>query len=209
MEGLFTTYPRVGFFKINFIIYLFCVTWVIIILIAPIISPPNSIDLGDDGVVGVDPRYENNHEQINLLENPIVRTVYHSGDQMCHQKNSRTFFIFENQMPYCSRCFGIFLGFAIGAGIVTFVVMDLKWWLLVLGLVPIGLDGGLQLITSYESNNIFRLLTGSLAGIVTLLAVGLMTVEVSNIIKYHLTRSIWAKRYTKGINNNPKNDIPP
>lgn len=47
------------------------------------------------------------------------------------------------------------------------------------GLIPIGLDGGLQLLTSYESNNLFRLLTGGLAGIVTTLALGWVIYDMS------------------------------
>ena len=35
-----------------------------------------------------------------------------------------------------------------------------------LGAIPIGLDGFTQLITSYESTNIVRLITGTLAGFV-------------------------------------------
>jgi len=34
------------------------------------------------------------------------------------------------------------------------------------GLVPIGVDGGLQLVTEYESNNLLRVATGLLAGMV-------------------------------------------
>ena len=33
-----------------------------------------------------------------------------------------------------------------------------------LAIIPIGLDGGIQLLTDYESNNILRLLTGAIFG---------------------------------------------
>ena len=123
-------------------------------------------------------------------------------------KESRSFLLNSNQMPYCARCFGIFLGFAIGAGIITFVIIDLKWWLLVVGLLPIGLDGGLQFITDYESNNILRLFTGSLAGIVTLIAVGLITVELSNLFKQQMINSILHKRYLKNFKITSKRHPP-
>ena len=111
------------------------------------------------------------------------RVVYDSGDYMCHQKNSRSFILGENQMSYCARCFGIFLGMAIGAAIATFVWIELKFWLVIGGMIPIGLDGGLQYITSYESNNLFRILTGSLVGIITMIVVGLVVTELSESMK--------------------------
>ena len=100
-------------------------------------------------------------------------------------------------MSYCSRCFAIFFGLAIGAAITTFIVFELKWWLILLGIIPIGLDGGLQLITTYESNNVFRLFTGGLFGAITTIAVGIVIVELSQSGKYWLTNKIWYKNYMK------------
>ena len=196
MLGLDRQLPMLGFFKLNFIVYLFCVVWLIILIVVTIVEPEDSIHFGDSDkqdIVGEDEHYYD----IEQLQNPFARIVYHSGDRMCHMKESRSFLINSNQMPYCARCFGIFLGFAIGAAITTFVIMDLKWWLLVIGLAPIGLDGGIQMITSYESNNIFRILTGSLAGIVTMIAVGLITFELSSIGKIWMSKRIWLKRQQK------------
>ena len=200
----YTQFPRFGFFKLNFILYLICVVWLLIFIISPMVEP---IHFGDEGrydMVGEDEHYYD----IEKFQNTFVKSVYHSGDRMCHMKESRSFLLNSNQMPYCARCFGIFLGFAIGAGIITFVIIDLKWWLLVVGLLPIGLDGGLQFITDYESNNILRLFTGSLAGIVTLIAVGLITVELSNLFKQQMINSILHKRYLKNFKITSKRHPP-
>jgi uncharacterized membrane protein len=186
--------PIFGFYKVNFIIYLIFATWIIIILLTPALEPPGSISFGDEGLVGPSEHYT----QIDTFQNPFMKSIYHSGDQMCHQKESRSFIIFENQMSYCARCFGIFLGMAIGAGIATFVWIELKWWFIIGGLIPIGLDGGLQLITSYESNNLFRILTGSLIGIVTMIAVGLVIIEMSESYKVRLVR----KKYDESLKKN-------
>ena len=97
------------------------------------------------------------------------------------------------------------MGFAIGAGFATFIVIDLKLWLLVVGLVPIGLDGGLQLVTSYESNNFFRVITGSLAGFVTVMAVGLITLEISKSVKYWLMKREWTKQNPERYSKKSKN----
>jgi uncharacterized membrane protein len=193
IPGPHTQFPIFGFYKINFIIYLVCVTWLIILIITPAVIPPDTIIFDNKGFVGIDEHYH----QIETIDNTFVRVVYHSGDQMCHQKSSRSLIVCENQMSYCARCFGIFFGLALGAAIATFVWIDLKWWLLVLGIIPIGLDGGLQLITTYESNNLLRLVTGSLLGIVTMLAVGLVVIELSEFAKLKL-------KYIKLKNKNQK-----
>ena len=171
-----------GFFKINFILYLIFLTWVLIIIFAPALEPTDTIHFGNKGLVGPEEKYDD----IESIQNPFLRVVYHSGDRMCHMKESRSLIINSNQMPYCARCLGIFLGLAIGAAIVTFVVIDLKWWILVAGLMPIGLDGGIQLVTSYESNNVLRISTGLLTGVVTMIALGLVTVEMADYFKLRI-----------------------
>ena len=176
--------PMFGFFKINFILYLICVTWVIILIITPLLEEPGTITYDDNGLVSQDEHYY----QIEGYSNPFGRVVYHSGDYMCHQKSTRSFIIWDNQMSYCARCFGIFIGMAIGAAISTFVWLEMKWWFVVGGIIPIGLDGGLQLITAYESNNLFRILTGSLMGIVTMVTVGLVVIELSQATKLWLSK---------------------
>ena len=182
--------------------------WLLLILIVPAVSEPGTIQFQEFdefenpiGKVG----FSEYHNDIEKIQNPLSRAVYNSGDRMCHMKSSRSFSINDNQMPYCARCFGIFLGFAIGAGFATFIVIDLKLWLLVVGLVPIGLDGGLQLVTSYESNNFFRVITGSLAGFVTVMAVGLITLEISKSVKYWLMKREWTKQNPERYSKKSKN----
>ena len=176
-----------GFNKINLVIYVICVTWLLIILITPAAQDQNTIRFGDNGLVSQDEYFH----QIEEIENPFIRTVYHSGDDMCHMKKSRSLFINSHQMAYCARDLGIFFGFALGAALVTFVRIDLRWWMLLIGLVPIGLDGGIQLVTSYESNNILRILTGSLAGVVTMLALGLVVAELSQDMQRWIAQKVW------------------
>jgi uncharacterized membrane protein len=200
MLGPVSRGPLGGFFKLNFILFLVCVSWVIIIFITPTLEPTDTIHFGDKGYTGLDEHYK----EIESLQNPFNRIVYHSGDRMCHMKESRSFIIGDNQMPYCARCFGIFFGLALGAAITTFIVIDLKWWLLLLGIIPIGLDGGLQLITSYESNNVLRIFTGTLFGLVTMLAVGLVMVEISASTKQWMLNKSWFNKYIKKHNKEVK-----
>lgn len=80
----------------------------------------------------------------------------------CHGLDSRSFHYKGQKFPLCARCTGELLGIFAALGSVAFVRPPL-WGLLVL-MVPMVLDGGIQMFTSYESGNIRRLITGTLFG---------------------------------------------
>jgi uncharacterized membrane protein len=81
------------------------------------------------------------------------------------------------KMPVCSRDIGLYLAMLIGGLIYPLArrLDDKTLWpsiFLILALVPIGLDGGVQLISDmgivpfvYESTNAIRLITGGIAGL--------------------------------------------
>ncbi len=158
---------------VGIIIFVIITIWSLGMIIAPLTLPPNSVnDL--TGTVGpVD-----NLDQTEDM-NGYARFYYQAGDTNCHTIKERSFFINGNQMPFCARDVAIFFGMALGMGIVLFVRFPIKLWWVIGGLIPIGLDGGLQLVTSYESNNLFRVLTGGLAGVITMLALGFVVYDIS------------------------------
>lgn len=80
----------------------------------------------------------------------------------CHQIPERSFFFRGYQFPVCARCTGIFLGGFIG--IIFFFIFSINWWICLLLLTPMVIDGGLQYIRVWKSNNILRVLTGFIAG---------------------------------------------
>jgi uncharacterized membrane protein len=166
---------------INFIAYFILVTWALIIVIVPYGIEPDTIKFGDDG-------YTTYTEHANAIDENItsefIQGIYNSGDSMCHQKESRTLLINGNQMPYCARCSALFWGIALGVAIVAVARIELKWWWIIGGLAPMGADGGLQLVTNYESNNILRIITGGMAGVVTGLAIGVIVFELTEIMEY-------------------------
>ena len=114
--------------------------------------------------------------------------IYGFGDLNCHQKYERSWELNGNQMPVCVRDVGIFFGFFVGSliwyrrGLNRWTITDsvisifpsifyesiyirgrrsIAVWLFAgMSIIPMGLDGGIQLITSYESNAIMRLITG-------------------------------------------------
>ncbi len=74
----------------------------------------------------------------------------------------RSFFVGGYQFPLCARCTGILVGHIIGLILLPIHVFGLIWGLL---MIPMVLDGGIQYLTSYRSNNIRRFLTGLLYGV--------------------------------------------
>lgn len=168
------------------IFFLFFLTWVLLQCIAPMSLPKGSVD-NLDGIVGV----KNNQEKIENMPSPWG-SIYSCGDSLCHQKPERSFFINENQMPFCARCTAIWLGIAIGLGLMTFYKIDLNEkfiFLILFGLIPIGFDGIGQLLGFWESNNFIRVATGLPIGIICGIAIGMIIDELGEIIISRKTKS--------------------
>jgi uncharacterized membrane protein len=123
--------------------------------------------------------------------------LYWIGDFNCHQKEERSIILNDNQMPYCARDVGMFLGMTAGAllmvwsrprfsiwetsvsmlpesalkkvkGVMPIFFFAVMFWGAFL--VPMMLDGGYQLLTDYESTNPVRIVTGFFGG----MALGVM-----------------------------------
>jgi uncharacterized membrane protein len=142
------------------VMFVLTATWLTLVVVSPFLVPSGTLtDLS--GRVG----YRDNSEVISELDT-IPRVVYWVGDSQCHQLVDRSYFLNDNQMPFCARDIGLFIGLAVASGIALFYVLAINPVFLLLGLAPIGVDGGLQLVTSYESTNALRLVTGIIAGLV-------------------------------------------
>lgn len=141
------------------LVFLLCSLWLVLVVVSPYLVPSGTlVDLS--GRVSV----RDNVEQFRNLD-PLPKAVYSIGDVECHQIKERSYFLNDNQMPFCARDLGLFMGLAGGFGLIAFYRFRLNPILLMLGLVPMGLDGGIQLVTDYESNNPLRLMTGIVAGV--------------------------------------------
>ncbi|MCQ5375427.1 MAG: DUF2085 domain-containing protein [Methanomassiliicoccales archaeon] len=140
--------------------FILFVGWFLIIIISPFLVPSNTVsDLS--GFVG-----QIDNSDIVEKMNPLPRIIYTIGDIYCHQKSDRSFFVNGNQMPFCARDFGIFAGLTLGMLIALLVPkIKINAITFVLMFIPLVIDGTLQLLTSYESTNPLRLVTGILAGI--------------------------------------------
>jgi len=159
----------------NLLMFIITFLWASMMFIAPLSQPADTIDMGETGIVF--PQLDN-EKKYEHIDNYFVRRVYEAGDRNCHQHGERSVFIKDNQMPFCTRCVAIFVGMALGALIALLIFVRLDWKWVVAGLVPMGIDGTIQLLTSYESNNILRILTGLPAGLITTLALGGVLFEV-------------------------------
>jgi len=162
----------------RFIILIFFIPfliWIFLQFLAPLALPHGSVD-DLSGFVGI----TENEKIIDTMPFPW-NSIYGCGDVLCHEKAERSFFINDNQMPFCSRCTAIWTGLAIGLGFMVLYRIELneKFLILILiGLLPIGIDGLGQLFGFWESTNIIRLITGLLIGFVCGVAIGLIIDEI-------------------------------
>ena len=133
--------------------------WLVLVLTAPyLVSSGTLLDIS--GRVGG----HENEDQFQDLS-PVAHAVYWLGDAECHQLSERSYYLNDNQMPFCARDLGLFAGIAAGFGFAAFYRSKVKPWIFLIAVLPLGIDGGAQALTSYESNNPLRLGTGILAGL--------------------------------------------
>jgi uncharacterized membrane protein len=177
-------------------IFLLCAVWVALVAVSPFLVPAHTLrDLS--GRVSV----RDNTAQFMHLD-ALPKAIYSIGDVECHQIASRTLFMNGNEMPFCARDFGLFIGLAFGFGLMTFRRYKVNPILALVGLVPMGIDGGLQLVTSYESNNPLRLATGIIAGSALALLIALYVFLLSED-----SRDSRARRSGSGKENAPEDRV--
>ena len=80
----------------------------------------------------------------------------------CHCRSDRSFFWRGRQFPLCARCTGELTGIILAAVGGAFGLLPMQAAILLL--MPLILDGSVQLFTKYESTNMRRLITGVLFG---------------------------------------------
>ena len=102
----------------------------------------------------------------------LATSIYGGFAVVCHQLSERSYFIFGHKLAVCSRCTGLYAGFAL-----TFLLYPLlrplrsvDWpppvWL-VLASMPLVIDFGLTFLGIWENTHTSRLLTGLLLGSVS------------------------------------------
>ena len=87
----------------------------------------------------------------------------------CHARPDRSFYFRGKQFPICARCTGELIGMIAGIPIVILYGCP-RFGIVLVMMIPLVFDGFLQKLTSYESGNIRRLITGILFGIALIFA---------------------------------------
>ncbi len=82
----------------------------------------------------------------------------------CHARPDRSFYWKGKQFPICARCTGELAGMLAGIPCILFFGY-FKVPVMILLMIPMIADGFLQLLTSYESKNGRRFVTGFLFGL--------------------------------------------
>ncbi|TGM09654.1 DUF2085 domain-containing protein [Leptospira yasudae] len=83
----------------------------------------------------------------------------------CHQWEERSFSYKGHPFPVCARCTGVYIGQCIAVCLsFLFWVQSIEIFLLLILIVPMGIDWSLQEFCGVESTNIRRFLTGFLGG---------------------------------------------
>lgn len=98
--------------------------------------------------------------------------VFNTYRVFCAQTPSHSFFIGGYQTCLCARCLAIYTSILLAGVVISFVrnnrlLRALPWYVWLLGMIPMALDGFTQLFGLRESNLALRLLTGAIFGLAT------------------------------------------
>jgi len=117
----------------------------------------------------------------------LASTIYKAFSFVCHQIPERSFHIASHQFAVCSRCTGLYAGFALAALAYPFA-RSLKrtdapgriW--LILAAVPLLIDFALGYFSIWQNTHLSRFLTGALLSSVAVFYVMPGLIELSNLI---------------------------
>jgi uncharacterized membrane protein len=98
----------------------------------------------------------------------ISKQIFFALHMVCAQIPSHSFYIFGHQLGMCARNFSIYASMFIGS--LIFVLSNkripgIPWWVWILMILPLALDGTTQMFGLRESTWELRVLTGTLFGL--------------------------------------------
>jgi uncharacterized membrane protein len=104
-----------------------------------------------------------------LASSNLSSSIYTFFSYICHQISERSLHIAGHQMAVCSRCFGVYVGLALGTLVyplwrrVDEIDPIPRIWLF-LSLIPITIDWSLTIFGIWENTHLTRFVTGSILG---------------------------------------------
>jgi uncharacterized membrane protein len=129
----------------------------------------------------------------------VARGIYGAFATLCHQLPERSYFIDGHQLAVCSRCTGIYGGFAFTLLLYPLIrslknpVMPRPSWLL-LAALPVAIDFGVNFFGFWQNTHTSRLLTGAFLGSAVVFYVMPGIIELS--LRYARTPPATAPRAT-------------
>lgn len=97
----------------------------------------------------------------------------------CHCRDDRSFHYKGRKFPICARCTGELVG--IFLALFSCFFFRLPVWGCILIMIPLIVDGNIQMFTKYESNNFRRFVTGFLFGYGLLMLFAISMVAVTDL----------------------------
>lgn len=102
----------------------------------------------------------------------VATAIYRAFSLLCHQLPERSYFIDGHKLGVCSRCTGLYAGFAFTLLVYPLIrslrhaASPARKWLL-LAAIPLAVDFSLTFLAIWENTHTSRLLTGALLGSAT------------------------------------------
>ena len=96
----------------------------------------------------------------------------------CHCRDERSFHYKGRKFPICARCTGELVGILLA--LFSCFFFRLPVWGCILIMIPLIVDGNIQMFTKYESNNFRRFVTGFLFGYGLLMLFAISMVAVTD-----------------------------
>lgn len=123
----------------------------------------------------------------------IASSIYKTFSFVCHQIPDRSFHLAGHQFAVCSRCTGLYTGFAAAALVYPWArslkrtdTPSLLW--LILATLPLVIDFALGYFSIWENTHLSRFLTGALLSSVAVFYIMPGLIDLSSAIVHRFTR---------------------
>jgi uncharacterized membrane protein len=111
------------------------------------------------------------HTHGGTMGTSLADALYLGFSKICHQIDGRSLHLFGAKFGVCIRCTSIYFSFLAGLLIYPFIrsldsrrVPDKRW--LLLAVVPMAIDAMLNDLAIHQSDDVTRVVTGSVAGLI-------------------------------------------
>lgn len=124
----------------------------------------------------------------------FASAIYKTFSFVCHQIPERSFHLAGHKFSVCSRCTGLYVGFAVAVFVYPLArslqrtdTPRIRW--LILATLPLVIDFALGYFSIWENTHLSRFVTGALLSSVAVFYIMPGLIDVSQSIKRRLNRS--------------------